>query len=87
MKDMQEAFDDWIEKNKAWNNEGSRGVNNLEKLCTALGYDKNGAYLNASSILNFLSDNPGAIEAIHNFVTDQNHSDWIEYLSPEEDEE
>lgn len=61
-------------------NEGARGVNNFEKLCKAIGYDKNGAFINASPILNFLSDNSGAIEALIEWIGDTRIPEWADDL-------
>ena len=88
--DFFTVLNKWQDENKAWRNEGTTGVDNLENLCRDIGYDKNGAYINASPILNFLSDNSGAIEAIHEWMCKQDVDEWIESLEntlPEDEDE
>lgn len=67
-----------------------RGSDDLCKLAEMLGYRpepgfgqlqcKNGAFV--SSLLEFFNDNPGAIEAVHNFVLEN-----IDCYELEEDED
>lgn len=87
---MSEIREKWEDQNKIHCYEGSTGVRNLEKLCNALGYNgRNGQFVNADGIWNFLADNSGAIEAILNFIDESNVPEWKEALSEElpEDEE
>lgn len=65
--------------NDLHSNEGRRGVENLSLLCRQLGYEDPsyyGQFVNGGhsgclgDILEFLEDNPGAIEAIQNWVDD-----------------
>lgn len=71
-KDLDELVDAWMEKNNAWRTEGSRGVDNIEKLIRALGY---------RNMDGFLEDNPGAIESLFNWIKEQNISEWKEALA------
>jgi hypothetical protein len=72
----------WQEKNSAWHFEGS--TKNLEKLVKDLGY-RSDAF--GSVIENFLSDNPGAQDAVAEWL-DRN-DEWAELIRAEvgEDEE
>ncbi len=71
MKNKQLEFGELVEKwqvdNKIYHFEGTTGVDRFEKLCKVLGYT-DGNYFNASPILNFLSDNSGAIDALVNWI-------------------
>lgn len=69
--------------------EGSRGVKNLCKLCGALGYEdtlgRMGTYGDArlGNLIDFLEDNSGAIEAIVNWIGEQNIPEWKDSLESE----
>lgn len=69
MKDINELFDKYLEDEKMWNFEGTDGVRNLIDVCDTLGYAK-GQFIGANSIMNFLADNPGAMESILEFIRD-----------------
>lgn len=56
--------------------DGESGVRNLAKLCRVIGYkdsmhfgqfDSDGSY---GDLINFLEDNPGAVEAVKDFITE-----------------
>jgi hypothetical protein len=72
--------------------EGARGLKNLAKLVRLLGHKdfqsygmfENGAA--AGDILTFLEENPGAIEALYNWV-DENYSDELGALVDEEEDD
>lgn len=84
---MTEIREKWMAENKIHNLEGTRGVNGLQKILGAIGY-KDGNYLGYNvEILNFLSDNSGAIEAILNWIDDQECPEWKETLVEELKEE
>jgi hypothetical protein len=66
----------WSDDNKAHNLEGSTGVKNLCRMVRALGYQDfqsfgafahDGAY---GDLFTFLEDNPGAIQAMFDWVDD-----------------
>ena len=68
-------------ENKFTSSEGSSGYRNLEKLAQVLGYSD--SY--QSALQSFFEDNPGAIEAVANWVegqVDQN-TEWQEALREE----
>lgn len=87
----------YIEQEKMYSNEGSRGVSNLCKIVAAMGY-KDPFYQGALSgggktgdLMVFLEDNPGAIDALIEWIDARNVPEWDEALSSElhvdEDEE
>ncbi len=62
--EMYEIREKWENENKINRYEGTSGVENLRKLLGVIGY-KEGNYLGyGNEIINFLSDNSGAIEKI-----------------------
>lgn len=69
-------FENWANKNKVYNMEGRTGVKNLCKFIRTLGYKDPNYSMQLShdacvgDLLEFLQDNPGAIEAIIDFVDD-----------------
>lgn len=69
MQDNDELFDNYIQQefNGYFRTEGTEGVRNLEKLCEGLGY-RDGQFIGQHYILNFLADNPGAIEKLFEFI-------------------
>jgi tRNA U34 5-carboxymethylaminomethyl modifying GTPase MnmE/TrmE len=75
MRDTTDIIERYISANRLYNMEGTSGVRNLETLLDAMGYDRNGQFCGASSIMNFLSDNSGAIEAIIQFIMDNYRPD------------
>jgi hypothetical protein len=97
MQDNDELFDNYIQQefNGYFRLEGTEGVRNLEKLCEGLGY-RDGQFIGQHYILNFLADNPGAIEKLFEFiqegVSNPYNTEWAEaldlesYAHEEEDE-
>lgn len=88
MQDTYELFEKYLEDNRMYHFEGTDGVRNLDNLCANLGYTS-GQFIGANSIMNFLADNPGAIEAIVEFVRDHigDIPEWQENLELEMDDE
>ena len=76
-KDLDELVDAWMEKNNAWRTEGPQGYRNLSKLVRELQY---------ADVPTFLEDNPGAIEALFNWIKEQRVSEWKEALAEFDDE-
>lgn len=72
----------WIEKNKAWHFEGDSGLAKLESLVETLGYVQTG-FRFGNPIEAFLSDNPGACEAVVEFIREwaDRNTDWRENLA------
>lgn len=76
MEDLIECFN---KKEQRWNFEGDSGLERLNKLFGAMGYEKDN-FLYGSPLEKFLSDNPGAIEAILNWVISFQNDEWVENL-------
>ena len=49
--------------------EGEQGVKNLEQMCETLGYGS--GWMRGRAIEEMLADNPGAVEAVANFLAEQ----------------
>jgi hypothetical protein len=80
--DLSEAIERFQETNKSYRTEGEQGVKNLEKLLSALGYHEHN-FLHGTLIEVFLTDNPGAIEALIEWIGRQNIEDWQSNLEDE----
>lgn len=59
---------DMFESNFMTSTEGERGVKNLKNVCEALGYGD--GFMRGRAIEEFLTDNPGAVEALFQFVSE-----------------
>lgn len=79
-KDLSELLEEYTSQEKCYRLEGSTGVRNLEKIVEALGYDSRFA---GSAIINFLEDNPGAQQAIYDWIAEQNLPEWCESIECE----
>jgi len=86
MADMSELVEEYMEVNHMWHMEGESGLEKLEKFLKALGYKGNG-FRWGTPIESFLCDNSGAIEAVINWVKEQNIPEWQESLEGELPEE
>jgi hypothetical protein len=83
--DLRESIEKWEEENRTGLNEGPTGVKNLCKLARALGYRDmfqmgrfdGGSY---GDLIEFLEDNPGCVEAIKEWMAEQNIKEWVEEL-------
>jgi len=71
MESMSEVLDMFMTLENIYHFEGRAGVNNFSKICKALGYD---------SVDDFLEDNPGALNAIVEWISGQEVEDWKEKL-------
>lgn len=93
---MREVMDKYTEQEKMYRWEGRQGVENLCKLVHAIGY-VDPMYMgqlapdaSIGDLIVFLEDNPGAVEAITEWIADANVPEWEEALQDElyeEDEE
>lgn len=90
--ELMEEFDDVEGTGR---NEGRQGVENLCRLVNAIGYrDKQyfGQFASDGSygdLINFLEDNSGAVEAIREWIAEQDEQEWkenIESRLPEKEE-
>jgi hypothetical protein len=87
-KTLDEIVEEYTIFKKMWHFEGDTGMKHLNTLTRDMGYKGHG-FEYGSSLEAFLSDNPGAQEAIVNWIRDQNINDWKEELEsclPAEDE-
>ena len=83
---MQDKMTSYMAQNRMYHFEGERGVNNLEKVMKEVcGYGSDWG----GTMRNFFSDNPGAIEAVLQWVSEQQSTEWtanLDALIEEEDE-
>lgn len=89
-RDFEEVFDAYLDQENLYRTEGEQGFNNLCMIANALGYKDvmgfgslpNGAHV--GDFMEFLSDNPGAVEAIHEWIRENGEkTDWKEKLETE----
>jgi hypothetical protein len=86
---LSKLIQEFVDDNDLHPFEGDKGVENLNKVARAIGYEPHG-FAYGSSLEVFLSDNPGACEAILHWMGEQNVQDWkdnIESELPEKDEQ
>lgn len=77
-----DLFDTYLEQNRMWHFEGMRGVKNLNKIVQEVcGY---GAH---NTLESFLEDNPGAMEAVVNWIREVNVLEWRQNLEELVEEE
>lgn len=86
---MQNTIEKFCDHNKLYRNEGREGVENLCRLLNAMGYNdpqyfgqfhQNG---NFGDLICFLEDNSGCVEAIKEWIAEQNITEWKENLEAE----
>lgn len=77
-EEVGEALEKFMDVNKIHNFDGERGNRNFEKICNALGYN---------STDYFFSDNPGAFEALIEWISGQRNDEWIEGLGGNQDKD
>ena len=88
MQTIEEALRRYMDDNKMYCMEGERGVNNLTKIAHEVcGYTNEWGGV----LLNFLADNPGAIEAVIDWIGKQKVIEWKDNLEslvgPDEEDE
>ena len=74
--DLGELIDQYIDQERLYSWESTRGVRNLQKLVKILDP-------HYRDIDTFLEDNSGAIEAIVEWIKDRNVSEWAENVKAE----
>ena len=92
---MENILNEYLAYKKMHNFEGSRGVENLCKLVRALGYRDSMNRMQfldgcLGDLIDFLEDNSGAIDAVVEWIGEQNCDEWRENLEsalPEKDED
>lgn len=85
--DPSEKIDLYLQQNEMWHFEGSEGVRKFEDLLRALNYNDCGGFMGDHPIHNFLSDNPGAIERLIEFIHEYAGEEQVEGLDVELAEE
>lgn len=85
-KDFSDLFEEWCNQKKINRWEGEPGVENFEKFAKAIGYPGN-QFRFGSPIESFLCDNPGAIEAIIEWIVEFKCPEWQTNLESELEEE
>ena len=85
---MQDALQRYLDSKKMYHFEGPRGIRHLEQIATEVcGYtpDYSGV------MMKFFEDNPGAIEAVVEWIGNQRNADWKDNLEslvgPSEEDE
>ena len=73
--DLGEVLDAALKHKKFYNFEGSRGVERMAQVFEMLGYSPSSGS-RGMTIPNFFEDNPGAIEAVLEWVKAQNFVGW-----------
>ena len=96
---MSDAASRFLDQEGIYSIDGRSGLENLALLCKGLGYEdtlnqygqfvkeRTGQYGQLGDIFEFLEDNPGAIQAIFDWVDEQNIPEWDELIPEEEEEE
>lgn len=88
MRELNDLITDFVQAKKL-RFEGDTGVANLNEVAATLGYREAG-FRYGSSLERFLSDNPGAQEALLVWIGKQNIPEWQESIQnelPEDDYE
>ncbi len=83
--DLNDLINDW---QNAIRIEGSRGFENLCRLARAIGYRDPMYQLQfrdgcVGDLMVFFEDNPGAIEAVINWIAEQDSDEWKEAIESE----
>jgi hypothetical protein len=85
--DMDELVTKYMDQENLHRTEGRRGVENLCQVVRAVGYRDPmywGQLSNKAAVgdlLLFLEDNPGAIEAMFNWIMEQDVPEWKDLLA------
>ena len=95
---MFELLDKWMDQESIHRLEGETGTRNLAKIARAIGY-KDSMYFGQfqggcyGDLLEFFNDNPGAIQAVVEWIEEHEFPEWKENVKeqlnedPEEEEE
>ena len=76
---MQEALQRYLDSNKMYSFEGDRGVKRMKQVMREVcGYGD--SYMNSDVMQNFFEDNPGAMEAVIEWIGKQGNTDWKDNL-------
>jgi hypothetical protein len=80
MKTVEHNLQAYIEQERMFHFEGDKGVERLETIVGVLGYT---SFMGQSELLSFLSDNPGAQEALVTWIGKQCSEEWNTNLKSE----
>jgi len=69
---MEDVVDEFCAQEKFHSFEGDRGVERLNVIAKVLGYEESG-FKYGTALEQFLSDNPGAIEALVDWIKDESN--------------
>jgi len=69
---MEDIVDEFCDQEQFHSFEGDRGVERLNVIAKVLGYEESG-FKYGTSLEQFLSDNPGAIEALVDWIKDESN--------------
>jgi hypothetical protein len=90
---MFEIIDKWKDKHDiGYSYEGEAGLKRFEKLLNAIGYEEDRT-INSRAVVEFLIDNPGAIQALEDWVIEVDLPEWKEGIlhdtpdDPDDEEE
>lgn len=79
-QEFADIFEEYIEHHPELARiEGEQGVKGLHKLASDLGYSQQ-PFAYGSPLELFLADNPGAVEALQNWVRDNGSDEWRDDL-------
>jgi hypothetical protein len=97
MADLRELMEEFDEEHGTGRAEGRQGVENLCRLVHAIGYKDRQyfgqfhPYGSFGDLIEFLEDNSGAIEALREWIAEQDQPEWREeietYLTEKDEEE
>ena len=78
---LEEMIEQYQNQENAFSTEGKRGVENLRKLISAIGYAEEGTH--RGNLQYFLEDNPGCVSAIIEWIGEQGVTEWKLALNEE----
>lgn len=82
MTDMGELVDHFLDQEGCRRTEGRQGLVMMAKLANGLGYKDQQYYgqlapqASIGDLMEFFEDNPGAVEAVVNWVREQRSTEW-----------
>jgi len=77
--DLSELLEEFCDKKRLYCFEGDRGIEKFEQIVSQLGYEPNG-FKYGSLVEVFLADNPGAIQALVEWIGSINSPEWVESI-------
>jgi hypothetical protein len=82
MATLERRLEQYLDREQMYHFTGEKACQNLNKITNVLGYRKDG-FKYGSSLERFLQDNPGACEAIVEWIGQQQLPEWIEAMTDE----